>query len=186
MRTLIAALAAGLLLVPAAGATDALIRPGKGIGKVELGMSEAQVRRALGTPHAVIRKQVGFGRVSAEWQYDFGLWRVQLLGRRGALRVVSVATMARSERTRQGFGVGTLERTLRRTYGRAIRCEQLRTDSGIVWGHNNVRKCNVRGPGGARLSWASAHPRKAFDIVRVAEWLRTARVIEVSVVAAGA
>jgi hypothetical protein len=80
---------------------------------VELGTSEAQVRRALGTPQAVIRRRVGFGRLFVEWQFDRGAWRVRLLGRRGSLRVTSVATMVRRERTRQGFGVGTQERALR-------------------------------------------------------------------------
>lgn len=186
MRTLILTLSAGLLLVPAAAGSDALIRPGKGIGKVELGMTETQVRRALGTPQAVIRKRVGFGRVSVEWQYDFAQWTVRLVGRPEALRVVSVGTMVRSERTPEGFGVGTLERTLRRRYGRAIRCERLQSDGGYVWGKAHLRTCSVRGPSGSRLVWTSADQRGAYDITRVSEWLREARVVEVSVVAAGA
>jgi hypothetical protein len=182
----LAGVAAGLGLVPAAGGANELIRPGKGIGRVELGMSEAQVRRALGTPQAVIRRRVGFGRLSVEWQFDGGAWRVRLLGRRGSLRVTSVATMARRERTREGFGVGTQERTLRRRYGRALRCDPLRSDGGYVWGSANVRNCSLRGPGGARFVWTSASQRETGDITRVAEWLREACVIEVAVVAAGA
>jgi hypothetical protein len=182
----VAGLVAGLALVPAAGGANELIRPGKGIGRVELGMSEAQVRRALGTPQAVIRRRIGFGRLSAEWQFDGGAWRVRLVGRRGSLRVTSVATMVRRERTREGFGVGTLERTLRRRYGRTLRCDPLRSDGGYVWGRNNLRSCSLRGPGGTRLVWTSASQRETGDITRVSEWLREARVIEVAVVAAGA
>jgi hypothetical protein len=184
MRALILCIAS-LVLVPAASGRDALIRPGKGIGKIDLGMTQAQVRRALGPPQAVVRKRLGFGRLSVEWQWDFAQWTVRMQGRATSLRVVGVGTMVRSERTREGFGVGTLESTLRRRYGRAIRCERLRSDGGYVWGRNNVRNCSVRGPGGTRLVWSSASSRETGDITRVAEWLREARVIEVSLVAAG-
>jgi hypothetical protein len=44
----------------------------------------------------------------------------------------------------------------------------------------------LRSPAGTRVVWASASQREMGDITRVAEWLREARVIEVSVVAAGA
>jgi hypothetical protein len=186
VRALILGAAAALLLVPAAAGSDALIRPGKGIGRVDLGMTEAQVRRTLGSPQATIRKRVGFGRVSTEWQWNFGEWTVRFLGPRGSLRVTSVGTMVRSERTREGFGVGTLERTLRRRFGRAIRCAPLQTDGPFVLSRGNVRTCSVRAPGGSRVVWASAAPRQTGDLTRIAKWLRTARVIEVSVVAAGA
>jgi hypothetical protein len=127
---LIPALAAGLLLVPAAPAADALIRPGKGIGKLELRMTERQVRAAMGAPQAVVRKRVGFGRVSLELQFQDAHWTVRLVGRPGALRVVAVTTMVRSERTREGFGVGTREQTLRRRYGRARRSVRPATSPG--------------------------------------------------------
>jgi hypothetical protein len=182
----LAGLVVGLALVPAAGGSNELIRPGKGIGRVDLGMTEPQVRRALGTPQAVIRRRVGFGRLSVEWQFDGGAWRVRLVGRRGSLHVASVATMVRRERTREGFGVGTREQTLRRRYGRALRCERLRSEGGIVWGRGNLRDCSLRGAGGTRLVWTSASQRETGDITRVDEWLREARVIEVAVVAAGA
>jgi hypothetical protein len=167
------------------GGANELIRPGKGIGRVVLGMTEAHVRRALGTPQAVIAGASASAASQSNGSSDGGAWRVRLVGRRGSLRVASVATIARRERTREGHGVGTLERTLRARYGRVLRCDRLRSDGGYVWGRNNLRNCSLRGPGGTRLVWTSASQRETGDITRVAEWLREARVIEVAVVAAG-
>lgn len=106
----------------AAPSADTLIRPGHSIGKAQLGMTEAQLRRSAGRPLAVVRRNTGFGRATAEYQYaDFELF-VQLRGRRGALRVVRLSTFQRSERTRERVGVGVLRRTLLARYRGRLRC----------------------------------------------------------------
>jgi hypothetical protein len=101
---------AALALASTAGAAaqrDELIRPGVGIGKIRLGMTEAQVRRALGRPFASRSKREGFGRLRVELQFEDGYTFVTLAGRQGALRVVGVSTLKESEQTPQGVRVGT-------------------------------------------------------------------------------
>ena len=107
----------------AAGATQRteLIRPAVGIGKVRLGMSLTQVRRALGNEFAVNRRiGRGFGKTYVELGWDYSWWRVGFLVQRGRYRVVLVATQHRTERTRGGIGVGTSRRTLLRSL--PVRC----------------------------------------------------------------
>jgi hypothetical protein len=115
----------------AAPERDQVIRMGTAIGKVQLGMTRPAVRRALGRRHAVVYMQRNFGargryielgwelpgRTSWEpsiWQIGFRSWT-----RRGTLRVVRVIMDAPSQRTPQGFGVGTRSRTVVRAYAGA-------------------------------------------------------------------
>jgi hypothetical protein len=123
VRLLLAAGVAALVLVPASGARDALIRPGKGIGKVDLGMTLPQVKRALGRHDTGWRESRGLGLQYLELTWDSGpedYFAVGLLGRPGALRVVSVTTTRPAERLR-GIGPGTTVAKLRRTI-RGLRC----------------------------------------------------------------
>ncbi|MBA3332203.1 MAG: hypothetical protein H0T39_15260 [Actinobacteria bacterium] len=113
-------LAAAVVGGDAAGtpARDALVRPGAGIGQVELRMSLAQVRRVLGPPSAVNRRErYGFGSQYVEYAWSSAGWTVGLVGRPGSLRVVKVATTLRRERTRGGLGVGSPLAALERTRG---------------------------------------------------------------------
>jgi hypothetical protein len=110
-----------------AGASSQVIRHGVGIGKVRLGMTEAQVRGALGRPTAVVRRRVGFGGARLELQFDQASYTVVLRRRAEGFRVVSVSTIVARERTREGLGVGSLETRVRRAYGARLRCEPLRT-----------------------------------------------------------
>ena len=51
---------------------DALVRPGVGIGKIRLGMTPAQVFRALGrTPLVNRRIDFGFGTRYVEYGWDY-------------------------------------------------------------------------------------------------------------------
>jgi hypothetical protein len=194
MRKVAAALVfAGLCCVPVASAgssSDALIRPGKSIGKAQLGMTEMQVRRALGRPLAVVRKRVGFGRSNVELQYaDFNLF-VELRTRRRTLRVVRVSTLQRSERTPQGIGIGSRRATLLARYGRRVVCakpvvgEPFRGRV-VVYGQT----CAITGGGGRTVFeldgevdtdayWGDRQPY-------LSEWARYARVAEISVEAVG-
>jgi len=119
---------AALVAAGTAGGSSQLIRHGVGIGKVRLGMTEAQVRRALGRPTSVVRRRAGFGGARTELQFDEASYTVVLRRRSGAMRVVAVSTILERERTREGLGVGTLEARVRRAYGSRLRCERLRTE----------------------------------------------------------
>jgi hypothetical protein len=126
LRVLLAAGVAALVLVPASAARDALIRPGKGIGKVDLGMTLPQVKAAMGRHDTGWSEPRGLGLRYLELTWDGGPedhFAVGLLGRPGALRVVSVITTRPGERLR-GVGPGTTVAKLRRTL-RGLRCRTI-------------------------------------------------------------
>jgi hypothetical protein len=113
----LAVLAAAAAPALAAPERDALLRPGRGIGKVELGMTVDQVRRALGRPQFVNRRvELGFGTVYVEYAWDYAVWTVGFQGRPGRLRAVKISTALRAERTRQGLGVGSRIREVVRVF----------------------------------------------------------------------
>lgn len=186
MRFLLAAaLILGALTAAASSAAptrDSLIRPGKGIGPLDLGMTETQVRSKLGRPSATRTRPLGFGRIFIELQYDGTLF-VGLSGRRTHLRVHSVATLQKSERTPLGFGVGTSEARLARTYGLRLRCERLRTQEG--WSPefvaNRWRQCVVGRRGAETVFVTALPPHVRRVMVEPSEWRGLARVIEVRV-----
>jgi hypothetical protein len=88
------------------------IRLGVGIGPINLGMTGQQVRRALGTPRAVIERRVIRGVPYVELEYRFGEWNVGFLGRRGHRYVVVVGTGLARHRTSEGVGVDSTENRL--------------------------------------------------------------------------
>jgi hypothetical protein len=101
----------------AAGERDALVRPGVGIGKIRLGMTPAQVFRALGrTPLVNRRIDYGFGNRYVEYGWDYTVWTVGFTGRRNNLRVSKVATTLRTERTTARVGVGSTVPGILRAY----------------------------------------------------------------------
>jgi hypothetical protein len=97
------------------------IRPGVGIGPINLGMTGQQVRRALGRPSAVMTRRVIDGRPYVKFQWGLGDWNVGLLGRKGNRRVVLVGTALGRHRTPEGLGVGTRESRLWRELRGRIR-----------------------------------------------------------------
>jgi hypothetical protein len=108
-----------------------VIRLGKGIGKIDLGMTLPQVRRALGKPHQSVIRRIDFGAqgryLELGWElpgrraWEPAAWSVGFRSttRRGAMRVVRVSTTAVSERTPQRLGIGSLPRQLARAYPNA-------------------------------------------------------------------
>ena len=123
MRRLILVAACSSVLValaaaPAAAAPtrDALIRPGQGIGKVNLGMTLAQVRSSLGRPDAVARRlEYAFGGEYVELQWG-AAWSVGFRTQAGRLRAVRVATTKTNQRTRARIGVGSRPRDIVAAY----------------------------------------------------------------------
>jgi hypothetical protein len=105
-------------------ARDALIRPGVGIGRIELNMPLGAVRRVLGRPTSVAkRRRLGFGSEYVEYTWgEAPNWRVGVLGRPGNQLVVMVATGLARERTRTGVGVGSTYKAARRRLGTRARC----------------------------------------------------------------
>lgn len=118
---------AALALAGVAAAADSpdvqqRIVPGQSIGKVKLGMSVAQVKKALGAPEAVISREKGpFGRVRIEYAWDFTQWRITFEVFRGRSEAVSIRSSIRTERTKEGIGYGTLASRVEKAYG--IKCE---------------------------------------------------------------
>ena len=100
----------------AAPTRDALIRPGQGIGKVNLGMTLAQVRGVLGRPDAVARRlEYAFGGEYVELQWG-GAWSVGFRTQAGKLRAVRVGTTKTNQRTRTRIGVGSRPREIVAAY----------------------------------------------------------------------
>ena len=185
-------LAVAALLAAASAATagarpesNALIRHGVGIGKVRLGMTETQVRAAMGRPTTTLREAGSFGRPTIELQYGVDAYLVRLAGR--PLRVVQIATTLRKERTREGLGVGSLERDVVRAYGPRLRCERLRT--GLIPGSQTtrmlittVRECVLNTTAGTQTSFLSVvKPVVLWERLLPEDWEPRARVLSVAV-----
>jgi hypothetical protein len=107
-----------IALLVAAGPASARIVPFKSIAGVELGTSEADVRKQLGDP-PVVRDGPIVG--TRTFVYKRRKLEVRLLDG----RVGSIATRSRGERTRDGIGVGVTLAELRREL-RGERCTKVR------------------------------------------------------------
>jgi hypothetical protein len=101
MRRLLAAALAALCLAGSAGAT---IKPGRGMSRIELGMTAQQVQAKLGRP-------VGKGG----WTWFYPRVRVTFRNR----RVVELMTSWYRERSANGVGVRSSEAEVRAAFPRA-------------------------------------------------------------------
>jgi hypothetical protein len=186
--TLSVGLATALITAASAGAASSeqrLIRPAIGIGKLRLGMTEAEVRRTMGRPRFVVNRRAAFGFRSVEYQYGLAEYTVRLFGRARRLRAVRVGTTLVRERTPRGLGVGSLERTVLRAYP-SMRCQPLRTyRSGSATIVATVqRECTLFTPSGRRTIFTTDVQERMFEVITPRMWAARARVIEVSVAAA--
>jgi hypothetical protein len=129
---------AALVLAPSTSAGDIVIRPGIGIGKLRLGMTEAQARRSYEFPYAE-REPLTFGREIVEISFGLSGFSAVLEGRRGRARVIEISTVVAHERTAQRIGVGSTERQLAKAFGRRLTCSKV-TDSSLAMG---VRFCGL-------------------------------------------
>ena len=179
----VAVLLAGAFAAPAAAgpARDAVVRPGVSVGKIRLGMTEAQLRRAMGAPDYVLRKRGSFGRSTVQFQYGpRSEWTVDLTGPRAAMRVVSVTTFLRSQRLPNGFGPGTRELAIRKAYGRRLVCPRWPTYvfQGVTFVKAHTRTCTLPGPSGAATIFVST---MTGGYMKAADIDEHARVLEVGV-----
>jgi hypothetical protein len=118
------------------------IVPGRSIGKVSLGMSLAQVKKALGAAESVISREPGpFGRQRIEYSWSFTEWRITFEVFRGRSEAVAIRSSVRGERTKEGVGYGTLATRVEQ----AFRTECKPTITVGFW-----RACFVKGPGAAK------------------------------------
>jgi hypothetical protein len=158
-RVVLSALA--LVAVTAAGASagpegDKRIRHGAGIGRVKLGMTYAEVRRILGGPDTVDRReQLSRGRRYLEFSWDYGWWTVGFMGRPGKLRVAAVQTLSARERTVEGLGVGSRERAVRRTL--RVRCAEVSERPAVMNVLPFERRCAYASHPGRETAFVLGH-----------------------------
>src|SRR5580765_3963970 len=96
-----------------ASALEETINPGVGIGKVKLGMTKAQVVRALGKDYVVNESGASF----TELGWNFSSWSVRLRGG----RAVEVGTLLQSQKTTKRVGPGTFWLKLVKAYAGGAR-----------------------------------------------------------------
>jgi len=101
MRRFVAAALAALCFAGAAGAT---IKPGRGMSRVELGMTASQVQARLGRPVA-----------KGGWKWYYARVTVTFRNR----RVVELMTTRSTERLANGLGVDSSEAAVRAAFPRA-------------------------------------------------------------------
>jgi hypothetical protein len=145
-----------------------VIRMGKGIGKVQLGMTQQQVRRALGGPHQLVYRRADFGTsgryLELGWErpgrtpWEPIIWQVGFRSsqvpfgstRRGVMRAVRViATAVRSQRTPQGIGIDSRPRRIARAYPDATCVSRYGSAHEGTW-------IVVTGPGGVMTAFQLA------------------------------
>lgn len=158
IRLLVAAALAAILATAAAAAPEEgkRVRHGLGIGRVELGMTYAQVRRILGGPQTVDkRERLRDGRRYLQFSWDFGWWTVGFMGRPGKLRVALVQTLNVRQRTVEGLGIGARESKVRNTL--RVRCAEV-TERPIRSGINPFeRRCTYASHRGRETAFVLGH-----------------------------
>jgi hypothetical protein len=108
LRASVAATAAALVVTSSASATESTIYPGVRIGKVELGMTKAQVVRALGKDAIINDRSAGY----VELAWNFASWTVGFQDG----RAVQVGTTLHTQRTASGTGPGSFWLKLVKAY----------------------------------------------------------------------
>jgi hypothetical protein len=109
MRGTVAGVVVTVALATAGGAsaTESTIVPGVGIGKVKLGMTQAQVEKVLGKDHIVNSEGIVGDARYRELAWNFASWSVVFLRTGWYWRVVQVETTLSPQRTTRGIGVSS-------------------------------------------------------------------------------
>lgn len=127
-------LGASALSASAATEQNPLVIPGRSIGKVSLGMTVAQVRKAVGRPSQVERESLSTSRYLLTYSYEARQLSIVFYGTRASsgrpatkARVTRIETTSDGARLDNGIGVGTRERELRRAYRGRLDCPRWET-----------------------------------------------------------
>ncbi len=107
LARLVAVVAVAGAIVATASATESTIYPGVGIGKVRLGMTQSQVKKALGSGFIISGRATVGGAQYVELAWNFSSWAVDLVKVGGTFKAVQVATTLRAQRRRQDWGLDT-------------------------------------------------------------------------------
>lgn len=120
----LAAAAAGTLVsalvIASASAMESTIVPGRGIGKVRVGMTRAQVEAVLGKDAIVNVRTTVAKTTYLELGWNFSTFSVGFLQQGRTYRVAQVETTLRGERTAKRIGVGSSFTTVAHAYPEAI------------------------------------------------------------------
>ena len=119
MQSLVIGSLMSLALFAWAPQASAMIVPQQGMAGVKLEMTKADVRAKLGKPRAAHNGRNDFGNFTVYWYAG----KVSVTFQ-GGNTVTSIRTSGSSERTKEGVGVGSSERTVRKTFPQA-RCSTL-------------------------------------------------------------
>jgi len=111
---------ASVMFAGAAAATESTIVPGVGIGKLKLGMTQAQVEKVLGKEYLVNERATVGGAPYRELAWNFSTWSVGFLRSGATWRVVQVETTLRAQRTLAGIGVGSPFQQVVREYSHVL------------------------------------------------------------------
>jgi hypothetical protein len=107
------------LWVLGGAAAQARIIPQQGMAGVKLGMSKSEVRDKLGKPRGTATGRNDFGPYT-QYRYEGKI----IITFQGELTMTSISTTGRRERTKEGIGVGSTERAVRRSFPR-VRCRTI-------------------------------------------------------------
>jgi hypothetical protein len=119
-RLFVAVFAVTGLLAASASATESTIVPGVGIGKVKLGMTQAQVEKVLGKDHLVNARATVGGSAYRELAWNFSTWSVGFLRQGTTWRAVQVETTLSPQRTLAGIGVSSPFKQVVREYSQVF------------------------------------------------------------------
>jgi hypothetical protein len=150
-----------------ASATEATIIPGVGVGKVKLGMTQAQVLRLLGKDYAVNERATVRGAAYRELQWNFASWSVGLLQTGKTWRVVQVGTTVRGQRTPNKIGAGSTLKSVLRAFPHVMCGKQYRAPT--AFGPPSVGLMLVQKGGLQTVFWVSAPTRAGTGTWRVYE-----------------
>ena len=128
-------LGASALSASAATEQNPLVVPGRSIGNVSLGMTVAQVRKAIGRPSQVERESLSPSRFLVTYYYEARQLGIVFFGTRASggrpatkARVTRIETISEGARLDNGIGVGTPERKLRRAFRGRLDCPRWQTN----------------------------------------------------------
>lgn len=115
-RASVAVVLVAATVASSASATELTIYPGVGIGKVELGMTRAQVEHALGKDALVNGRATVGATQYVELGWNFATWTVAFARTGRILHAVHVGTTVQGQTTPAGIGIGTPWRRLVHAY----------------------------------------------------------------------